>query len=312
MVHLRSYQPDDMETVIRLWNRCLPRDPVTERIFMRKVLMDPNLDLGGCLVAENRGQIVGFVLALVRRVPLGALGLQEDTGWISALFVHPDGRRKGIGGQLMEAALDFLRSRGRRIVWFSSYTPNYFTPGVDLDVHAEAMPFFERYGFEKAIEVMGMAGSILDLRIPDGVRTCEERLKDEGISVQPLEPKYTFVLLSFLETHFPGDWSLVAWMKLMQGADLDEFLIALSDDGQVVGYAQYEGEHFGPFGVSEVFRGKGVGSVLFYKTVQQMKAKGYRYIWVAWTHGGAVRFYERAGMRQNRRHAIMRKVMEDV
>lgn len=310
MVRIRSYQPDDMGAVLRLWSQCLPRDPITERIFMYKVLMDPNLDLDGCLVAVDGGPVVGFVLALVRRVPLGALGLQEDTGWISALFVHPAYRRRGVGGQLMEAALGFLRYRGRRVVWFSSYTPNYFAPGVDLDVHAEAVPFFQRYGFEPSIEVIGMTGSILDLRIPDEVIGCEERLRDEGISVQLLESKYTFAFLSFLETHFPGDWPFVAWMKLIQGAELDEFLTGLHD-GQVVGYAQYEGEHFGPFGVSEALRGKGLGSVLFYRTVQQMKAKGCRHIWVAWTHGQAARFYERAGMRQNRRHAIMRKIMED-
>jgi len=272
--------------------------------------MDPNLDLDGCWVAvdRERAEVAGFVLGLVRRVPLGRVGLQEDTGWISALFVHPEVRRQGIGTRLMTRTLDFFREKKRKEIWFSSYTPNYFAPGVDLDVHPEAVPFFEKHGFVKAAEAIGMAGTILNMEMPAEVNAAEKRLRSEGVTIRFLEPKDAFRFLSFLERNFPGDWTRAAREKLRMGAEPDEFLIVLKED-EVVGYCQYEGEHFGPFGVCEELRGRKIGSILFYRTVQRMRAKGYQHIWVAWTGGEAKRFYERAGMRVNRRHAIMKKTL---
>lgn len=309
-VSIRRYEADDFYPVIALWNRCLPRDPITERRFMHMILMDPNFDPNGCWVAVDResAEVVGFILGLVRRVPLGRIGMQEDTGWISVLFVHPEVRRQGIGSQLLTRALDFFREKERKEIWCSSYTPNYFAPGVDLDVHPEAVSFFEKHGFVEAAEAIGMAGTILNMEMPAEVNAAEERLRSEGMTVQFLEPKLVFRFLAFLERNFPGDWTRAARERLMMGAALDDFLIVLKD-GEVVGYCQYEGEHFGPFGVCEELRGQKIGSILFYRAAKRMRAKGYQHIWVAWTGGEAKRFYERAGMRVNRRHAIMKKTL---
>ncbi|MBI3961601.1 MAG: GNAT family N-acetyltransferase, partial [Deinococcus sp.] len=105
--------------------------------------------------------------------------------------------------------------------------------------------------------------------------------------------------------NFSGDWYRHCREKLLRSFDLDEFLIVRKGN-EVLGWCQYDGEHFGPFGVAESLRGRKLGSVLFDKTVQRMKAKGLRHIWVAWTGGGAKRFYEQRGMTVNRRHALMK------
>lgn len=275
---------------------------------MQMVLMDENFDPEGCLVAVDGAKLVGFILGLVRKLPLNFLGLEPEKGWITSMFVNPDYRRQGIGSQLIERCLVFFRSRERKVVWVSPYTPNYFFPGVDLDAYPEGFNFFQKHGFTTEVEVIGMTGSILDVKVPEEVIAAEESLKAEGVTVQFLEPKYTHAFLNFMEKNFPGDWYRAVREKLMIGAEFDELLIVLNKAKEVIGYCQYEGEHFGPFGVSEELRGRKMGSILFYKTMERMRSKDYRHIWVAWTHGDAARFYERnAGMKQNRRHAIMKK-----
>ena len=73
-----------------------------------------------------------------------------------------------------------------------------------------------------------------------------------------------------MTSSFPGDWNSAARLKISSGK-LGEVLIA-KYQGKVVGnpltaqksyisgYCQWEGEHFGPFGVCESVRNKGVGA----------------------------------------------------
>jgi len=61
-----------------------------------------------CLVAEEQGQLVGFVTAclLAHRVMEGQIGEIEE------LYVQPHTRRHGIGSALVNQAVALLRERG--------------------------------------------------------------------------------------------------------------------------------------------------------------------------------------------------------
>jgi GNAT superfamily N-acetyltransferase len=154
---IRPFRGTDLDALLRVWNAALPRDAITERRLLAQVLLDPNVD-EGFLVAEAGGEVIGFVLGIVRREPLPGSGLdcEAGRGWITAFGVRPDRQREGVGMALFEAAFQFFRDAGRREVLISPYAPNYFVPGVDLAAYPAAGPFLERLGFETISRPLSM------------------------------------------------------------------------------------------------------------------------------------------------------------
>src|SRR5262249_60689793 len=102
-------------------------------------------------------------------------------------------------------------------------------------------------------------------------------------------------LLQCVARPLPGDWRPVSRERRQAGGGWAEILTA-GREGEVVGFCQYDGERFGPFGVADTERGQRLGTVLFYRGVERMKAKGRRHLWLAWSGGAAQRFYERHGL----------------
>ena len=88
---------------------------------------------------------------------------------------------------------------------------------------------------------------------------------------------------------------------------------------EVVGYCQYwngegydwytTGAHFGPFGVREDFRGRGIGTVLLYRALLEMRKNGIHNAFVLWTDERASRLYSRFGFKVTRRFRVMMKVI---
>lgn len=304
---IRSYQTNDFDSVIRLWNQVLTRDPISEYRFQLKVLADPNFDPEGCAIAEKDGEVIGFCLGIVRKEPLERIGLQENLAWITFMAVKPSEQRQGVGTALLQHVEAYVAAHKREWIFVSPYVPNYFIPGVDVDAYASGHAFFLRHGYIQHSEVFGMGREILDLMTPESIHEQIANLKAEGIDLMTLQPRYTYSLLNFLRREFPGDWAPVIVDKIKLGGKNDEVVIAVRND-EVLGYAQYEGEHFGPFGVSAELRSKGVGAILFYRVIELMKEKGYHNVWLAWTGGDAKRFYEeKAGLHALRHHAILKK-----
>jgi GNAT superfamily N-acetyltransferase len=250
---------------------------------------------------------VGLLIGRIQKTPT-VVEYVRDKAYITAMFVAPQYQRQGIGGQLLTQALEWFRAKGKRLVLVSPYpyTRHYFFPGVDVNAYAGGYRFLQKHGFVDGAHQAWMSMKLLDFRIPPAIRATEAKLKAEGIRFQPLEPKYLLGLLDFLNTVFPGDWPALIRERAERKVDDDETWIAL-DGERVIGYAQYEQERFGPFGVRDEYRGRSIGTVLFYQTVFRMKAKGRKSLWLAWTGGAAQRFYERHGLTVDRDQVIMKK-----
>lgn len=308
-VKIRSYRGEDEKCVVGLWNVCLTRDQITTETFRRKVLLDENFDLNGCSVAILGGEVVGFALAIRRRYPYYGLGLEQDTGWITVFFVRPDSRRKGIGTALIKASEDFLRSCGVSEAFVSSYTPNYFIPGVDIDAYEDAFSLLKKLGYKKHERAYSMGRSLLDFDFSANTDGLSSSLESHGIEIRLFEPKYITGLLEFLSSNYPGDLLRVALEQLRKDPSSDQIIVAVKDD-RVVGFSHYEDEHFGPFAIDPTLTGMGIGTGLYFKTALQMKEKGKRNLWLAWTTGHAKDFYYRHGLRVTRRHEIVKKLLK--
>lgn len=303
---IRNYLAEDERAVLALWNLSLPRDEITLNTFRRKIILDSNFDPRGCFVATTKKTVVGFLLGLYRRFPYFDVGMESDRGWVTVFFVHPEMRRLGIASEMIEHAERFLADEGVKEVHVSDYTPNYFIPGVDLDAYADAHEFLRARGYKKVESVYSMGRPLVDFCIPDGMAERFRQLEQAGFTAKVFEPRDTLLLLEFLRKTYPGDLYRVALERLRENPECDEILVALKDD-KIVGFSHFMDEHFGPFGIDGAFAGRGLGPMLYYSTVEQMRKKGRHNLWLAWTSGRAKDFYHKVGLKVLRRHEIMKK-----
>jgi len=309
-VRVRSYRGSDEGALLRLWNASLTHDPIAPATFRCKVLLDPNFDPQGLLVAEEDGELAGFLLSLVRRVPLPGGGLEPERSWITAFGIYPDRRRQGIGRALFNAALDRLWGLGCREVLVSPYVPHYFIPGVDVEAYPEAVVFLKALGFEVVSEPISMRAELTGFQIAPEIRQREAALRMMGIEVRPVESRDLPMLLSLIREHFGWDWLRFAgeYLSLYCGGEPQEvvFLVAGREE-EIVGYCQARRERFGPFGARPDLRRRGIGRVLLFRCLWEMRARGFHCAWFLWTGEEAARLYRLAGFRTVRRFAVMRR-----
>lgn len=307
---IRPIKGTDVGEIVSLWNRTLVRDTINEERFVRWLFLDPDfcpLTLAGCRVAEQGGKIVGFARAIIRTIPNDGLGLEEDTGWIPVIFVAPEEQRRGIGSKLMEEMLKFFKAHQRKKIFVCGNTgsaPGYLFPGVDKDAYQSGFKFFTKWGFVVDHEPVAMSRSIIDFDYERYYQEAWAEGTTEGVTIENVTTETVLPFLAFLKKNFPGDWNIAARARLKAGA-WSNVLIARYN-GEVVGYCQWEGEHFGPFGVAGELRGKRIGAKLFVEAVRRIKAADGRTVWFNWADPDAARFYTRFGMEVTRRFAILR------
>ncbi len=309
-VTVRGYRPADEAAVLRVWNSALWADPINATTWRTKVLLDPNFNPAGCLVAEVEGEIRGFLLSLVRQVPFFNDGLERDKSWITAFGVEPEWQRRGLGGKLLDAAERRLRAQSRTTVAIAPYVPNYFTPGVDVHAYPQGVEFLTGRGFETIERPISMRAELTGFRIPEKIAETAARLESEGLVVRPVTPADIVPVLDFIPEHFTWDWHREAtgvMNDLFAGDPRMVGMLVAKQGDQVVGYAQHRGERFGPFGVHSGMRSRGIGRVLLAHTLLEMLRKNFHAAWFLWTGDDAARLYAQCGYHEVRRFAVLRK-----
>jgi mycothiol synthase len=311
-VTVRPYAAADEAAVVRVWNAAMFADPINVTTWRAKVLLDPNFDREGCLVAEADGEIRGFLLSLVRRVPFFNDGMQPDRSWITAFGVDPAWQRQGIGGALLEAAESRLRSLGRASIAIAPYVPNYFTPGPDAAAYAHGVDFLTHRGFEVLDRPLSMRAELTGFQMPDEIRERAESLAADGVEIRPVTPADIVPLLAFLEAHFGWDWHREAtgiFNDLFNGDGRFVGMIVATKGEEIFGYAQHRAERFGPFGVRPDLRSQGIGRVLLSHMLREMLRKNFHAAWFLWTGDDAARLYAKCGFHEVRRFAVLRKTL---
>ncbi len=309
-IQIIPFSGDLLEPVVALLQRSLHADPISRSLFVRKVLLDPNFEPEGAPVAVVDGQVVGFGLSVARRLPLEDAPPDWDRGYITLLAVHPDWQRRGIGSQLLQRMEEYLHSRDRKTVLVSPYAPNYFIPGVDVNAYAGALCFFLQHGYQEVYRPIAMDCSLLGLQVPEWVCQREAQLRQEGVVVEPYRPSLVLPLFRFLREEFPGDWQRFvreAIIRIEQGDNPERVWMA-HEGGRVLGFSHFDGERFGPIGVAQSQRGRGIGQVLMFRTLQSMRLQGLHTAFFLWSDDRtAERLYHAAGFVETRRFALLRK-----
>jgi ribosomal protein S18 acetylase RimI-like enzyme len=172
---IRQFQKSDLDDTLSLLPRCFAEefevsgfDPthvrdmvnrafgITGRLFLassRLVGKEPIR----FLVADAKNEVVGTTI----------VSREGKVGYISAVMVSPDHRRKGIATKLMMSAVEYIRKRGMKRAVLHVVSTN-----------APAMGVYSRLGFEPFEEIshlVGEIGKIGSVPVPHGADRVEAR-----------------------------------------------------------------------------------------------------------------------------------------
>jgi GNAT superfamily N-acetyltransferase len=192
----------------------------------------------------------------------------------------------------------------------SSYAPGYFIPGVDVNAYPAALSFLKKHGYSEIYRPLAMETSLWSLATPAFVHEKRRALESDGVTTEPYRPQLTLPLLEFAAKEFPGDWVRVVreTMSRITLGDSPTRLFIAHRNGEVLGFSHHDAERFGPIGVAASQRGKGLGHVLMFETLEAQKRAGLRAAWFLWSDDKtAQRIYNVAGFKEVRRFALMRK-----
>lgn len=287
-MEIRGFRSGDGPGIVRLWNASAPRDPITDTRFRNLILLDPNFDPDGLRVAVENDRVIAAAYAVRRTVAMVGADLEPGTGWLLFFFVDSADRRRGIGRAIVGDALDWLRSHGVGEVHFSSYTPNYILPGLDVSTYPVADRLLSTLGFEKRSDAAAMDRGLVGYEIPDDVRVRIRALEADGYRFGTPTADELVELIAIAGREFSPDWARAIREAVVAGLPLERIVAAWEPDGSLVGWAMhgtYENvlERFGPFGVLSNRRGTGLGKVLLHLTLERMRALGAHSAWFLWT-----------------------------
>jgi predicted N-acetyltransferase YhbS len=126
--------------------------------------------------------------------------------------------------------------------------------------------------------------------LPDS-KECYQRASEAGARIRRAEPWDRFALRSFIEANFWEAWAPEADLAF-SGHPITGFVATMQ--GRIVGFAVYECSRrgfFGPTGVREDLRGRGLGAALLLRCLEAMREMGYGYAVIGGV--GPQAFYEK-------------------
>jgi len=309
---IRPFRVGDGPAIATAWTRAAPADGITYDRFRDMFLLDRNFDAEGLLVAESEGQVVGAALGVRRLTPAFGADLEADSGWIPFFFVVPAFRRQGIGSGLVRGVMDWLSSKGAATAYFSSYTPNYFLPGLDAARYPDASRLLASLGFTTQYESVAMDRTLNDYEMPERIRERITALEADGWSFGSPSGDDLVDLIEIAGSRFNPDWARGIREGVLGGQSLECIITVRNPDGVMLGWAMhgtYENvlERFGPFGVLPESRGTGLGEILLHLTLERMRALGAHSAWFLWTEetSPAGHLYLKTGFSVTRTFAIL-------
>ena len=123
-------------------------------------------------------------------------------------------------------------------------------------------------------------------RLPDPPKT-------DGVSLVRVQPPDRLRMLAFVEGHFSQGWVSECGLAL---SCLPCRCIAAVRDGRPIGFCCYDTTakgFFGPIGILEEERGRGIGAALLITALRAMREEGYGYAIIGWCDEAAD-FYRKA------------------
>lgn len=306
---IRKIEKHDTGAVIKLWNEAMPTHRTDGHLFLKNVYLDMNYDPDGFLLAFCEDELVGFVWAVIRRYPIDVNAPSEEGhGYINLFTLKSEADASTVGREMLLAAERYIRSRGKREIRVSDYSPNYVYPGINTERRAVSM-LFSDMGYEQRKHNISIEINLLSYEIDERTRSLEELRKSEGFYVGAIEMGEVPELLNYA----PPGWVHRYRRLISESGDLGRVRI-LKKEGEIIGCAVFGDpysypERFGPFSVREDYRGLGLGRLLLSDTLSEMKRRGLKFARAESTpvSGAAYELYRKLGFKKINEYILYSK-----
>ncbi len=232
-------------------------------------------------LAEVEHRPVGMMQSIVRR--------GDARAWMGVFAVSAAYRRQGVASRLFETVSSEWAAAGVESAEAMAVPGNYLLPGIDPR-YTEALCLLERHGFERFKDCANM---VADLHKEFDTGPDEERLAGLGIDVKRAGPSDHALLKEFFDRDFGEDWLVEADLAMRN--DPPALHIALKN-GHIIAFSAHSGQNrewgfFGPMGTTPASRGTGVGRVLLWHCLNDLRRAGHRTSLIPWV--GPIGFYSR-------------------
>ena len=325
----------DVPAMLALWNQSVAAQEVvfaslTPQTF-RNRLMQPESCL---LVAQAGQQLAGWLHAAVP---------QGGEAYLTAIFVHQDVRRQGIGRQLMASLESRMCALGKQVLAVSGNNPVKTawcvpgTPGHDhnnapgVDEACAGYPFLQAVGMAQHFCEVAMYRNLAGYAWPSAMDDIHKQLANEGITVGLYDGKQTLAYEGMCDRVGSEYWrgvlrqELHAWQSGVPCEDATLWADGLRPQGprpllmaihgdQIVGFTgpvdkQQSGRGwFTGICVDPLYGKRSIGALLFEMLLRQFVAQGATFSTLfTGSENHAQRIYLRAGFTPVRRFAVMVK-----
>jgi ribosomal protein S18 acetylase RimI-like enzyme len=308
--------------VVALWNREAVKDgykELTEAGFAEIFTDNPYFDPEGAFVWLDQNQMVkGFACGCTGEdLPLG-----QVAGYITCVIGSEEYYREESVQQMIGHLEAFFRRKGKkqaellffnpmRLPWYIPGTPQHEhnnAPGVPVD--GKLYPILLNQGYVERSREIAMYLQLDSFVIPPDVLAKETEAGRLGYRIGLFDPgKHSGVGEMLLGFDNP-QWQQQIPGYLAEGVPV----VIAACEAKTVGFAgpvirEDNGRaFFAGIGVHPAHEGHGLGSVLFFRLCEAFKQRDtvYMSLFTGRTNP-ALRIYEKAGFRQVREFAVMRK-----
>ncbi len=279
-LNIRDAHPDDLSVLHELLSAALTLDSFSPELLAEKLFSQarPNEYTWSTLIAEHDRRPVGMLQSVVNP--------PRHRAWVGLFAVAADCRRQHVATHLFEHA---RQQWGAAVesVEVLTIPGNYFVPGLDPR-YTSALAFLQRLGFERFNDCVNLC-TPLDHEFDTA--SAERELAERGVQVRRARPDDGPVLDTFFDENFGPDWRYEVGLShannppTLHLAFRDEQLIAFSAHSS----QNREWGFFGPMGTTPAARGLGIGRVLLWHCLNDLRAAGHRTALIPWV--GPIAFY---------------------
>ncbi len=321
---INKYQPQDMEGVIRLWNRAavkLGYKEMNPASFSAIITGNPYFSTEYAFVLREKEEVAGFACGCVGDdLPLGKTG-----GYITCVLLEEQYENTENYGSLLDLLEKAFVKAGRihsEILFFNPMMLPWYIKGTKQHEHNNAPGIFKssrlyqellQKGYAERATEWAMYINLEEFTIPEKILQKEIKAADEGYEAVLFHKDRHHELVSMLQKLDNPLWEKEIFEASEEGKP---FLVA-ARSGKAVGFAgpirrQESGRgYFTGIGVNKEHEGHGLGTILFYKLCEEEKKAGadYMSLYTGATNPAA-KIYLQAGFKIVEEFAVMRKELQ--
>lgn len=304
------YDQKYLDSLLICWNQTLIHDPISKNRFLDLIIYDENFDESLAMLALINQEVVGFCYGVKRKVSYYTKGLEPKRGWINYLFVSEAYQNQGIAQTLYDLVEKKIAQLGATQITLCAYSPNYTCPGIDIR-YEKGLQFLKKNKYPFSSSSVSMQRSLWDFELSSDYFKKMKNLQEEGIRIIPYHNQYFSKLMTFIDKEFEPGWKRNIILALQRHDACETIILCVDKHDNILGYCMRKidgnDSRFGPIGVANHLRSKGLGGLLFDSMMNDMKQHGLLIAYFLWTSGDAIRFYERHGMSIYRTYKTSRK-----